>query len=262
MTLRLFQVDAFASRPFEGNPAAVCPLNEWLDDQFLQSVATENNLSETAYFVRRGDDFELRWFTPKAEIKLCGHATLASAFVLFTILEPGRESVRFETRYSGTLTVRRSKDSLVMDFPALPPKICLNAPEILFRALRAKPAEVLENNQKYIAVFDSEETIRQIRPNFTLLKQLHPYTVAITAAGTNCDFVSRYFVPSYGIDEDPVTGSSHCALTPYWAERLGKKRLHARQLSERGGELWCELARDRVMLEGKAVLVLQGTLLV
>jgi PhzF family phenazine biosynthesis protein len=262
MTLSLFHVDAFASQAFRGNPAAVCPLDRWLDDDFLRAVAAENNLSETAYFVPRDGAYELRWFTPRCEVRLCGHATLASAFVLLNILDPSLESVHFKTRYSGTLTVRRKDDWLAMDFPTLPPEACFYAPDNFGRMLGEEPVAVLEKNNKYIPVYKSEDAIREIRPNFTLLGQLHPYTVAATAPGRDCDFVSRYFAPSYGVPEDPVTGSSHCALTPYWAEQLGKKRLHARQLSERGGELWCELAGDRVLLEGKAVLTLKGTLMV
>lgn len=262
MTLPLFHVDAFTDVPGKGNPAAVCPLNDWLDDALLRAVAAENNLSETAYFVEEGDDYRLRWFTPRCEVNLCGHATLASAFVLLTILQPGRDSVRFMTR-SGMLTGRREDNLLAMDFPALPPWVCAQPPRDLVDGLSRGPSftSVLQIEDNYFVVYESEAEIRQVRPDLALLEKLHPAGVAITAPGTDADFVSRYFVPSYGIPEDPVTGSIHCSLTPYWAGRLKKSVLHARQVSERGGELWCELAGDRVILKGKAVLTLQGTLL-
>jgi PhzF family phenazine biosynthesis protein len=272
MPSALFHVDAFAAKPFEGNPAAVCPLNGWLDDEQLRQVAAENNLSETAFFVARDgvapDDhhahYELRWFTPRCEVKLCGHATLASGFVLLNILHPGRKSVRFETRHSGALTVSRDGDLLSMDFPAIPPRECPHPPEKLFRALGAEPVPltVIEGNSKYLVVYESEQVVRSVRPDFRLLEQLHPFTVGITAPGEQSDFVSRYFAPSYGVPEDPVTGSAHCTLTPYWSAQLGKTHLHARQVSERGGELWCEMGRERVVLKGNAVLTLRGQLLI
>jgi len=264
MPSALFHVDAFAAKPFEGNPAAVCPLDVWLDDDRLRQVAAENNLSETAFFVARDGDYELRWFTPRCEVKLCGHATLASGFVVLNILHPERKSVRFETRHSGALTVSRDGDLLSMDFPAIPPRDCPNPPEKLFRALGAAPVPltVLEGNTKYLAVYESEQEVRNLRPDFALLEQLHPFTVGITAPGKQADFVSRYFAPSYGVPEDPVTGSAHCTLTPYWSTRLGKTHLHARQVSERGGELWCEMRGERVVLKGNAVLTLRGELLI
>lgn len=262
MPVPLFQVDAFAAKPFEGNPAAVCPLNRWLDDGQLLQVAAENNLSETAFFVAKDGHYELRWFTPTSEIKLCGHATLASAFVVFNILDPARDSVRFETRYRGSLTVSRSGKLLSMDFPALPPWACPNPPVALVEGLRMTPVAVVQIEDNYFAIYDSEEDVRCIRPDFRVLETLHPAGVAITAPGEKADFVSRYFAPSYGIPEDPVTGSTHCSLTPYWAQRLGKMRLHARQLSQRGGELWCEMRGERVTLQGNAVLVLRGELLI
>jgi len=260
MYLRVFHVDAFTARPFAGNPAAVCPLAEWLDDDLLRAVAAENNLSETAYFVSRGDCYELRWFTPRCEARLCGHATLASAFVVMQILAPERNSVRFETRFSGTLTVSRENDLLAMDFPALPPWTCANAPAALIEGLGNTPAEVMQIEDNYFAVYESEDEVRRICPDLRSLEKLHPAGVAITAPGRDADFVSRYFAPSYGIPEDPVTGSTHCSLAPYWGKRLGKTTLHARQVSERGGELWCEIKRDRVIIKGNAVLTLQGEL--
>jgi len=272
MRIPLFHVDAFASKPFAGNPAAVCPLDCWLDDTTLRKVAAENNLSETAFFVsqhgRDGGDhsghYDLRWFTPQGEVKLCGHATLASAYVLLSLLEPELGTVHFETSNSGTLTVRKERENFEtfsMDFPAMFAKTCANPPNTLLRALGApSPSTVLEVNETYIAVYDHESAIRTSRPDFALLEQLHPFVAAISGPGETADFVSRYFKPSYGMPEDPVTGSVHCALAPYWAGRLGKSRLQARQLSERGGELWCEVVRDRVMLKGHAVLTLRGSL--
>lgn len=264
MRIPLYQVDAFTTQPFTGNPAAVCPLDLWLDDGLLHKVAAENNLSETAFFVPQGAGYELRWFTPRCEVKLCGHATLASAYVILNLLKPGLEKVRFETRLSGTLTVCRDGDLLSMDFPATFAETCANAPDELIRALGpgASPSHVLEGNNTYVVVYETESVIRNIHPDFARLEQLHPFAVAITAPGAEADFVSRYFAPSYGIPEDPVTGSSHCVLTPYWARRLGKTHLHARQLSERGGELWCETAGERVILKGNAVLIVEGSILI
>ena len=262
MRLPLYQVDAFTTRALEGNPAAVCPLDRWLDDELLRKVAAENNLSETAYFVGREGHYDLRWFTPRCEVKLCGHATMASAFVLLSILEPKLEKVHFHTRYSGTLTVARVDRLFAMDFPALLPRPCANPPAELGRALDAESiAAVLEAGGKYIVVYGTEDAIRRTRPDFALLERLHPFTVAITAPGADADFVSRYFAPSYAVPEDPATGSAHCALTPYWAARLGKADLHARQLSERGGELWCHMAGERVVLKGGAVLTVEGSLI-
>ena len=254
-------MDAFSGAPFKGNPAAVCPLEVWLDEEVLLAVAAENNLSETAYFVREEDHYRLRWFTPKCEVKLCGHATLASAFVMLNLLEPGRESVRFTTR-SGMLTVARDGDLLAMDFPALPPWVCSTPPPNLINGLAPRPSQdsVLQVEDNYFVVYESEEDVRRVRADFALLEKLHPAGVAVTARGKDVDFVSRYFVPSYGIPEDPVTGAIHCSLTPYWAKRLGKTSLHARQVSQRGGELWCGLAGDRVVIRGEAVLMLQGSL--
>ncbi len=262
MTLPVFHVNAFTARPFRGNPTAVCPLKDWLDDELMQAVAAENNLSETAYFVPCGDHFELRWFTPRCEVKLCGHATLASAFVVLQVLEPGRDSVRFETRFSGALTVSRDGERLAMDLPLLAPWICHDPPSALIEGLRKAPAAVMQVEDNYFAVYEREGEIRRIRPDFQLLEGLHPAGVGITAPGDDCDFVSRYFAPSYGIPEDPVTGSTHCSLAPYWAQRLGKPILRACQVSERGGELWCEVKRERVVLKGNAVLTLRGELLI
>ena len=262
MPISIFHVNAFSASPFAGNPAAVCPLAHWLDDGLLRSVAAENNLSETAYLVPAGENYELRWFTPRCEARLCGHATLATGLVVMQILAPGRQSVRFETRFSGALTVYRDADLFTMDFPSLPPWPCGNPPEALIQGLGKAPAEVVQIEDNYFAVYENEEDVRSIRPDLRLLEKLHPAGVAITAPGEDADFVSRYFVPSYGIPEDPVTGSTHCSLAPHWARRLGRKSLHARQVSERGGELWCEVKDERVILKGNAMLTLSGELLI
>jgi len=262
MRIPLFHANAFTDGRFTGNPAAVCLLNSPLDDGQLSKVAAENNLSATAFLVPSGKEYELRWFTPRCEVKLCGHATLAAAHIVLRILEPSRETIRFKTRLQGVLTVYKGSDCLRMDFPALIPKPVANLPETLYRALGrdVRPVEVVEVNETYIARLGDEGAVRSLHPDLALLEQLHPFAAVVTAPGENADFVSRYFAPGYGIPEDPVTGSAHCALAPYWAQRLGKSRLRARQLSERTGGLWCELDGDRVILEGKIQLTMQATL--
>jgi len=262
MRILLFYLDVFPHRPHSGNPAAVCLLSSWLDDKLLLKVAAENNLSATAFLVPEGKGYELRWFTRVCELHFCGHATVASAYVVLNLLRPELERVEFSTRHKGILVARKDSDCLAMDFPALFAKVCTDVPERLFAALGSgsRPGEVLEVNQVYVAVFDSQSAVADLRPNAEILQQLHPNAVSVTAPGTESDFVSRYFAPGYGIPEDPVTGSAHCFLTPYWSQRLGKSRLYARQLSQRGGELWCEMAGERVILKGRAVLTLQGEL--
>lgn len=262
MPVPVFHLNAFTTRAFAGNPAAVCPLTKWLDDGLLRSVAAENNLSETAFFLCRGDLYELRWFTPLCEVKLCGHATLASAWVLLQILAPECNSVRFETRFSGILTVTQDGDLLAMDFPILEPWVCTDPPTALLQGLKARPKAVVQLEDNYFAIYEREEDVRNIRPDLGLIGKLHPAGVAISAPGNDCDFVSRYFAPSYGIPEDPVTGSTHCSLAPYWGRRLGKTSLRARQVSARGGELWCDVSKDRVILKGNAVLTMRGELLI
>jgi PhzF family phenazine biosynthesis protein len=257
MRIPIYQVDAFADRLFAGNPAAVCPLKEWLPDDVLQAIAAENNLSETAFLLREGDDYALRWFTPAVEIDLCGHATLASGHVVFRFLEPERRSVAFRTRKAGTLTVSRQGELLAMDFPARRAAPCA-LPAALTAALGAEPVELLAGDRDWLAVFPSAEDVRALHPDFRALEKLGR-TLIVTAPGRDgIDFVSRFFGPTVGIDEDPVTGSAHCTLVPYWAERTGRTRLEARQLSARGGALSCELAGDRVVLAGRAVLYLEG----
>lgn len=253
MKLRQYQVDAFASQPFEGNPAAVCRLDQWLPDALMQAIAGENNLSETAFFVPSERGYALRWFTPVAEVDLCGHATLASAHVLFEHLGHAQPAITFETR-SGDLIVDRRDGRLVMDFPACPPRPC-DLPEQLAEGLGRRPVEVLAGDD-YLAVFDSEADIRAIEPDHALLAQLDLRGVCVTAPGDTVDFVSRFFGPKVGVPEDPVTGSAHCMLTPYWAGRLGKQVLDARQVSRRGGDLHCELRGDRVLIAGQAITVM------
>lgn len=257
MRLPIYQVDAFASAVFAGNPAAVCPLESWLPDATMQAIAAENNLSETAFLMPEGEGYRLRWFTPACEVDLCGHATLASAFVVFAHLHPEWASVAFETR-SGRLTVARDGDLLAMDFPARPPAPRAPHPALV-PALGADPSEVLFAGY-WLAVFDDARTVRGLRPDFRALKGLDEPDVIVTAPGDEAgiDFVSRFFAPGHGIDEDPVTGSAHCILTPYWSKRLGRRELSARQVSARGGEIACGDRGDRVRLAGRAVPYLEG----
>lgn len=246
--LRMYQVDAFAERVFEGNPAAVCPLDAWLADSTLQAIAEENNLSETAFFVDVGEAFELRWFTPVAEVDLCGHATLASAHVLYEHLGYTLDAVCFHTR-SGELMVSKSATGLAMDFPAAPPRPA-EAPAALLAGLGTSPLQVLAAYD-YVAVYASEEEVQSLEPDFSQLQSIGLRGVLATAPGSTVDFVSRCFFPKLGINEDPVTGSAHCELAPYWSARLGRRRLKARQLSRRGGSLDCEIQGERVLLSGK-----------
>lgn len=255
MKLKQYQVDAFASRVFEGNPAAVVPLPSWLDDTVLQAIAEENNLAETAFFVPSTKGFHLRWFTPIIEVDLCGHATLATAHVLFEHLGHAGPVLTFETR-SGDLIVRRQGNLLVMDFPARPPRPC-TPPEALSAGLGQHPVDVLAADD-YVAVFDNEAVIHSLRPDHTQLCTLDLRGVVVTAPGQGVDFVSRFFAPKYGILEDPVTGSAHCELAPYWSARLGTTTLQAKQLSKRGGEVLCEVKGNRVMLSGRAVTFMEA----
>ncbi len=258
--IQQYQVDAFARRVFEGNPAAVCPLARWASDEVLQAIAEENNLSETAFFVRAGEHFHLRWFTPVAEVDLCGHATLAAAHVVFDVLAYGGREVCFDTR-SGALTVVREGSALAMDFPARPPAACA-APAALLRGLRGlQPVDVLASDD-YVVVLADESTVRELTPDHEAFRALDRRGVVVTAAGRDVDFVSRFFAPRLGVPEDPVTGSAHCELAPYWANRLGKTDLSARQVSKRGGELRCRLQGNRVVLVGHAVLFMAGEIVI
>ena len=257
MRLPIFEVDAFTSQVFRGNPAAVCPLESWLDDATLQSIAAENNLSETAFVVGGAGAYEIRWMTPKAEVDLCVHATLASAFVLFSDAEKGRDEVVFRSK-SGELRVRREGDLLTLDFPSRPPRT-VTATDDLLEGLGRPPREVWAARD-YLAVYEREEDVRALAPDFARLARTDRFAVIVTAPGREVDFVSRFFAPKQGLPEDPVTGSAHCTLVPFWSKRLGKTRLHALQVSARGGELFCEDRGERVAISGHAVRYLQGTI--
>lgn len=258
MRIPLYQIDAFADRPFTGNPAAVCPLDDWLPDELMQAIATENNLSETAFFVAEDDTWSLRWFTPAAEVDLCGHATLAAGHVIFRFLAPNRDRIVFRTHKAGDLVVSRQGEMLALDFPSRPPAGCA-APPGLAAALGYEPTAVLAARD-YVAIYDDPDRIVALTPDFAGLAKLDR-AVIVTAPGRGgVDFVSRFFAPALGVDEDPVTGSAHCSLIPYWAEKLSRNRLQARQLSRRGGSLVCELRGDRVTIAGRTILYLTGTI--
>lgn len=255
MKLSIFQIDAFAENLFEGNPAAVVPLEEWLPDELLQKIAQENNLSETAYFIKQGDVYHIRWFTPRVEVNLCGHATLASAYVIFEGIEAQTNHIVFHSK-SGELKVIKRGALIELDFPVLTISKCETPVEIT-RAFGKKPLEVWKSDD-YIAVYENESDIASLTPDFKILSELACRGIIATSRGEGSDFVSRFFAPACGINEDPVTGSAHCALTPYWAKKLGKNKLSAYQLSERGGKLQCELFGKRVLIAGKAKKYLEG----
>jgi len=259
MKIPLYQVDAFTSEAFSGNPAAVCILDSWIDASLLQAIAAENNLSETAFLVQTDNGFDLRWFTPVTEVALCGHATLASAFVLFFRRNWRANNIRFQTQKSGRLAVTRRDDLLEMDFPARPPHV-RTPPAGLYKALGVKAGQTFGSAEDLMVVLDSEKEVRDARPVFAELEKIERRGIIITAPGERSDFVSRFFAPSVGVPEDPVTGSAHCVLIPYWASVLAKKDLHAFQVSKRGGELFCKDAGERVRISGKAALYLEGTI--
>jgi len=255
MKLSIYQIDAFANKPFEGNPAAICPLQNWLPDEVMQLIAQENNLSETAFFVQIEHGFHIRWFTPVAEVDLCGHATLASAYVIFTFLGFGENVINFESK-SGLLKVEQNDGLLVMDFPSQPPIPC-SIPEDIIKAFKNTPVECLKS-EDYIVVFRNEDEVASAQPDFSALSKLDLRGVAITAKSNKYDFVARFFAPKYGINEDPVTGSAYTQLLPYWSNILGVTKLHAKQVSSRGGEVFCEAIGNRVNIAGKAVKYLVG----
>jgi PhzF family phenazine biosynthesis protein len=265
MNIPIYQVDAFTNQPMCGNPAAVCPLSEWLADETMQKIAAENNLSETAFFVKRDAHYELRWFTPTTEIDLCGHATLASSHVIFNCLNPPNleeKVIGFFSPRSGRLSVEKQGDILVLDFPAFSHNE-IAIPEGLAEAVGKKPQQIWETQGRMaMLLFENEEDIKSIQPDMAALRQIPYEAIIVTAKGMDSDFVSRVFGPRIGIPEDPVTGSTHCSLIPYWAERLGKEKLYARQLSKRRGELFCELSGERVKIGGHAVLYLKGEIYV
>ena len=258
MTLPIYQVDAFTSKLFGGNPAAVVPLEKWLDTSILQNIAAENNLAETAFFVKEGDHYHIRWMTPVNEVPLCGHATLASAFVIFNFLDKDARKIKFFSK-SGELYVERNEEILTLNFPSNKPHL-IKTTAAIKNCFDKEPAEVLENGFFILIVFDSEDYIRTVQPNFELLKQIHPHAVIISSKGNEVDFVSRMFAPNEGINEDPVTGSAHTVLIPYWSEKLGKKNFRALQVSQRMGELFCENLGERVKISGRAVLFSTGSL--
>ncbi len=258
--LTLYQVDAFTDHVFGGNPAAICPLDEWLPDATMQAIAQENNLAETAFFCGEGNGYRLRWFTPEIEVKLCGHATLAAAHVLFEHLGYPNKHISFETQ-SGTLTVQRKLNSYSIDFPAFVPQPYA-APSLLDEAMGISPQAVFKASEYLTLVYKTEEEIRSINPNMRLLMQISDILgFIITSPGKEVDVVSRFFAPIAGVPEDPVTGSAHCHLTPYWAQRLHKNELTAMQLSKRIGRLTCVYHGDRVELIGDAVTYLKGNVL-
>ncbi len=257
MTLPIYQADAFTNKLFGGNPAAICPLTGWLPAEIMQQIAAENNLAETAYFVKSEKGFELRWFTPELEIDLCGHATLASAHIIFTELGYTEDTIRFETQKAGVLTVTRDGDKYTMDFPSRPPYYA-ELPLGLIEALGGKQPKAVLRSRDYFLVYETEEDITSMKPDHSALAKIDTLGVIVTAPGKDVDFVSRFFAPAAGVPEDPVTGSAHCNLIPYWADKLGKTDLHAYQLSARKGELWCQLKGDRVLMSGTAVTYLKG----
>lgn len=259
MNVPIYQVDAFASKLFAGNPAAICPLEDWLPDSTMQSIAAENNLAETAFYVVKNGNYHLRWFTPGFEIDLCGHATLATAHVVMELRREVTGRVAFATK-SGELVVTRDGDLYAMDFPARSP-VEIPANAALVEALGAKPKQIMAARD-YFCIFETEAEVRAVTPDMNKLAALEKFGTIVTAPGTDCDFVSRFFAPAAGVPEDPVTGSAHCTLIPYWAARLGKTKMFARQVSARGGELWCEHRGERVTMAGRAVKYLEGTIVV
>ena len=259
MKIPIYQVDAFTSEVFSGNPAAVCLLDKWIDDRQLQSIAAENNLSETAFLVRNDEGFDLRWFTPTIEVALCGHATLASAFVLFAYQGWLAESITFQTRRSGQLVVHNRGDLLEMDFPSRPAHR-ISPPAGFSKALRTTPEEIFGSAEDLLVVLENEKAVYKVQPDFGALEQVECRGIIVAARGDHSDFVSRFFAPRFGVPEDPVTGSAHCVLIPYWASVLGKNNLHAFQVSKRGGELFCVNAGKRVKISGQATLYMEGTI--
>ncbi len=262
MKIPIYQIDAFTCKSFKGNPAAVCVLDDWLETDVMQKIAAENNLSETAFVVKKNNKFSIRWFTPKIEVDLCGHATLASAFVVFKEIHGfNSPSITFDSQ-SGPLTVWQKENNLLtLDFPSRKPEKC-SKPELLDKALGIKSVATFESRD-LLVILENEEQVKNLDPNFYLLSQIKKYLgIIVSAKGNEADFVSRFFVPSAGIPEDPVTGSAHCTLIPFWAEILKKEKLHALQLSQRGGKLFCESSGERVLISGNAVKYFEGEIVI
>jgi PhzF family phenazine biosynthesis protein len=257
MELKLYQVDTFASEVFKGNPAAICPLESWLPDKTMQNIASENNLSETAFYIPSESGFHIRWFTPTSEVDLCGHATLACAHVIFHVLDYKKTEIKFESK-SGPLFVKKNEHGLQLNFPNQKPVPC-DTPAAITRAFSEAPIQCLKS-EDYILVFEHEESVETLQPDFSELSKLDLRGVVITARSEEFDFISRCFAPKYGINEDPVTGSTFTELAPYWAEVLNKNTLHAKQVSERSGEVFCELQKDRVLISGKSILYMVASI--
>ncbi|MBN1181085.1 MAG: PhzF family phenazine biosynthesis protein [Bacteroidales bacterium] len=256
MEIKLYQIDTFTTEIFKGNAAAICPLDNWLDDELLIKIAAENNLSETGFFIKDGTEYQIRWFTPAVEVDLCGHATLAEAYVLYNYRGYEGESIAFNSK-SGILKVRKSDDFFVLDFPSDKIKK-VDLTDELIKPFDVKPSEAFKGNTDYMLIFDDEEVISNMTPDLSLIAQIKARGIIVTARGNQTDFVSRFFAPQSGIDEDPVTGSSHTTLTPYWSNRLNKSELSAQQISKRGGMLKCKYLGERVEISGKAVTYLIG----
>lgn len=257
MKLTIYQVDAFAEQVFKGNPAAVIPLDDWIEDDLMQRIAMENNLSETVFFVKTDAGYHIRWFTPEYEIDLCGHATLASAYIIKNFLEPHIQEINFTTQKAGALKAFAKDGLYTLDFPSRMPEPC-EVPDTLLKSVGATAAVEVLRSRDYFIVLPNEEAVRNAEPDYTLMGELDTIGVIVTAKGHEADVVSRCFYPGAGVPEDPVTGSAHCNVVPYWSQKLGKTRLFCQQLSPRGGDLHCELAGDRVLMSGKCVLFLQG----
>ena len=254
--MTLYQIDAFTNRAFGGNPAAVIPLEKWIDDELMQNIAMENNVSETVFFVKNGDEFDIRWFTPVVEMNLCGHATLASAWALYNILGYDKTNIVFNSK-SGKLVIEKKNDMLLMDFPSWKPERLTEYPDELQKALGIKEIVGVYKNRDLLVELNNEKDVKSALPDFTMLKKMD-VKVIITAPGKEVDFVSRFFAPSVGVNEDPVTGSAHSQLIPFWSEKLGKSQMQARQLSKRGGEIWCEQKNGRVLMGGNCVFYMKG----
>jgi len=258
--INIYQVDAFASKPFSGNPAAVVPLRQWPSDEWMQQVAMENNLSETAFFVKTNDGYHIRWFTPTYEIDLCGHATLASAFVIKNYIDTSIEVIEFSTQQVGPLKAICRDGKYTLDFPARMP-IAVEPPTGLFESIGTRDAIAVMKSRDYFVVLRDEAAVKNVQPDFLIMEKLDTIGVIVTAKGDSADAVSRCFYPGLGIPEDPVTGSAHCNIVPYWCQQLGKTELFAKQLSMRGGELWCKLKEGRVLMTGECVEFMRGQIL-
>jgi PhzF family phenazine biosynthesis protein len=257
MKLTIYQVDAFTNKLFGGNPAAVVPLEGWIEDELMQQIAAENNLAETVFFVPQNEGYHIRWFTPELEIDLCGHATLASAFILYEYLGYTKDKLVFYSK-SGELVVCKDGDKLQLNFPSRMPARLDKYPPQLLQGLGLTEVMGVYKSRDYVVEVASHADVLNVQPDITLLNQIDVIGIIVTAPGEDCDFVSRFFAPNCGIPEDPVTGSAHSTLIPFWAEKLGRQKLHARQLSKRGGELWCENKGDRVTMSGNCVFYMKG----